>query len=46
MTSDPTNVGHARELVVWVDVEHILDGQSGTEEIASGRVNDSFWLAR
>lgn len=46
MTSDPTNVGHACEFVVWVDVEHILDGQSSTEEIASSRVNDSFWLAR
>ena len=46
MTSNPTNVGHAREFVVWVNVEHIFESQGGTEEIASGRVHNTFWLAR
>lgn len=43
---NPADVGHAREFIVWVHVEHILDSQGGTEEIASGRMHHTFGLAR
>jgi len=45
VTCDPTNVSHARELVVRVDIEHVFKGQGGAEKIASGRVNNTFWFA-
>lgn len=46
VTCDPANVGHAGEFIIWVHIEHILDGQCGTKEITTGRVHDTFRLAR
>jgi len=45
MTRDPANVSHASEFVVWMDVEDILDSQSGAEEVTSSGVHDSLGLS-
>ena len=42
MSRDPPNIGHATELVTGMDVKNVFDGESGAEEIPSGRVNDTF----
>ena len=44
MTSNPTNVGHACELVVRVYIEDIFDGQGGTEEVSTSGMNDTLRL--
>ena len=45
MTGDPADVGHAGEAVIWVDVEDVLDGESGAQEVATGGVDDALGLA-
>ena len=45
VTSDPTDIGHAPELVLGVDIEDVLDGQSGSEEVSACGVNNTFGLA-
>jgi len=45
VTRDPGNVGHASKFIVGVDIEHILDSQGGTEEVASSGVHDSLGLS-
>ena len=45
MASDPANVSHAGELVVWVDIEDVFDGQGSTEEVSSGGMDDALGLA-
>lgn len=45
MAGDPANISCADKFIIGVDVEHILDRQSGTKEIAASGVNDSLGLA-
>lgn len=45
VTGDPSDVGHARKLVVLVDIKHVLYSQEGTEEVTSCRVDDTLWLS-
>lgn len=45
VASDPTNVGHAGEAVFRMNVEDVLDGESGAQEVASGGVDDALGLA-
>lgn len=42
MSRDPANIGHACELIIWVDIKDIFDSHGSTEKITSGRVNDTF----
>jgi len=42
VTGDPSNIGHAGELVIRVDIENIFDGDEGPEQIASSAVYDTF----
>ena len=42
---DPADVRHAREAVVGVHVEHVLDRQRGAEQVAAGGVDDTLGLA-
>lgn len=44
MPSDPTNIGHASEFVVWVHVEYVFHGHGSAEEIARSRMYDAFWF--
>ena len=44
VTSDPANIGHAGELVLGVDIKHILDGQGGSEKVTSSGVDNTFWF--
>ena len=39
--SNPTNIGHACKLVVWVDIEHVFDSQGSTEKVPARRMNDT-----
>ena len=45
VTSDPTDIGHASELVLGVDIEDVFDGQSGSEEVTTSGMNNTFGLA-
>ena len=45
MTGDPTDISHAGELVLGVDIENVFEGQGSSEEITSSGVNDTLWLA-
>lgn len=45
MASDPTNISHACELVVGVDIEDVFHSQCGTKEIAASGVNDTLGLS-
>ena len=45
VASDPADVGHARKLVVGVDIEDVFDGHGGTEQVATRSVNDTLRLA-
>lgn len=46
MTSDPSDIRHAGELVVWVNVKDVFDGKLGAEEVSSSRVHDSLGFSR
>lgn len=45
MAGNPADVGHAGEAVFRVDVEDVLDGESGAQEVASGGVDDALGLS-
>lgn len=45
VTSDPSDVGHAGELVSRVDVEDVLDRESSSEQVTSSGVDDSLGLS-
>lgn len=45
MASNPSNVGHTGKAVTFVHVEDVFHGEGGTEEVASGGVDDTFGLA-
>lgn len=42
VTSDPTNISHASELVLWVKIKHVFDSQSGAKQVSASGVNDSL----
>jgi hypothetical protein len=45
VTSDPADIGHARELVVGVNVKGVFDSHSSAKEVAAGRVYDTLGFA-
>lgn len=45
VTSDPTNVSHASKLVIWVNIEDVFDGQSGTKQVPGCGMKDSLGSA-
>jgi hypothetical protein len=45
VASDPTDIGHAGELVLGVDIKDILDGQGSAEEVTTSGVDDTLGLA-
>ena len=45
MTSDPTDVSHAPELVIGVDIEDVFDSEGCTKKIPSCGVDDTLWFA-
>lgn len=45
MAGDPTDIGHACEPVLGMDIEDVLYSQGGSKEITSGCVDDTLWLA-
>lgn len=45
MASDPTNVSHAGEAVILVDIEDVFDGESGAEEVPASGVYDTLGLS-
>ena len=45
VTGDPTDIGHAGELVIGMDVKDILDGQCCAKEVATSSVDDTLGLA-
>jgi hypothetical protein len=42
VTGDPANISHTSKLVVWVHIEDVFDGQSGTEQITTSSVDDTL----
>lgn len=42
MSRDPPDIGHACEFVVGVDVENVLDGERGAEEVTTSGVHDAL----
>ena len=45
MASNPTDVGHASKFVPRVDIEDKLDCQCGTEQVATGGVDETLGLS-
>ena len=45
VTGDPSDIGHASELVIGVDVKHVFDSQESSEEVSSCRVDDTLGLS-
>jgi hypothetical protein len=45
VAGDPSDVGHAGELVLGVNIEDELDGKSSAEEVATGGVQNTLGLA-
>jgi hypothetical protein len=45
VAGDPTDIGHASEVVVWMDVEDVFDGYSGSKEVAAGGMDNALWLS-
>lgn len=46
MACNPTDIGHASEAIVRVDVEDVLDSESRAEEVTTSSMDDAFGLAR
>lgn len=42
MTSDPTDIGHTSEAIIFMDVKDVLVSESGTEEVSTGGMYHSF----
>lgn len=45
VTGNPTNIGHAAEPILGVDIEDVLDGQGGSEKVTSSGMDNTFWFA-
>lgn len=45
VTSNPTNISHARELIIGVDVKDVFDSQSSAEEVSTRGVNNTLGLS-
>jgi hypothetical protein len=42
MSSDPTDISHAGELVIWVDIENVFYSDGGAKEVSAGGMNDTL----
>ena len=45
VTGDPTDISHAGEFILGVDIEDVLEGQGSFEKVTTSGVNDTLWLA-
>lgn len=45
MTGDPADIGHASEAIIWMDVEDVLDGESGAQQVSTSSVDNTLGLA-
>lgn len=45
VAGNPADVGHAGEAVFRMDIENVLDGEGGAEEVAASGVDDTLGLA-
>ena len=45
MTSDPTDVSHAPELVIGVDIKDVFDSEGCAKKVPSRGVDDTLWFA-
>ena len=45
MTRDPTDIGHAGELVIWMKIEYVFHSQSSTQKISSCGMNHALGLS-
>ena len=44
VTSNPADIGHTGELVLGVDIEDVLEGQSSSEKVTTSGVNNTLWF--
>jgi len=45
MACDPTNVSHAGEAVVEVNIKDIFEGNGSAEKVTCSRMNETLWLS-
>jgi hypothetical protein len=46
VTSNPTDISHAGELVVWVNIEYVFYGKGGAKEVSASSMNDTLRFSR
>lgn len=42
MTGNPTDISHAGELVVWVNIENVFYSEGGAKEVSTSGMNDAL----
>ena len=45
VASDPANIRHASESVVWMHIEDVLDGERSAQQITTSSVDDTLGLS-